>query len=242
MWRWCRCYYICVSRLSLATHCGGRRESCLPFPLPMMKVSLQYIISAVRISHIRVFWSVSPLQNPALRPLNPGLFCSCVSPVSCEDNMKKIKVKRVDQFDESTDVYTEFFKPYELTSFDDTFCITMTNSARWLDTLIRKRWHRWAVIYHISVKHCPRFSRWKTIRFYWRTQDSSSWLSLYLYFLVYMLVKGIYAQDSWSGSKPFHCSQARGNGEISSGVSVYGLTFVVCISWLCVLIRHRVLM
>ncbi|XP_028996686.1 polyphosphoinositide phosphatase isoform X2 [Betta splendens] len=50
--------------------------------------------------------------------------------VSCEDNMKKIKVKRVNQFDESIDVYTEFFKPYELTSFDDKFCISMTNSAR----------------------------------------------------------------------------------------------------------------
>uniref|UniRef100_A0AAQ6IFH1 SAC domain-containing protein n=1 Tax=Anabas testudineus TaxID=64144 RepID=A0AAQ6IFH1_ANATE len=50
--------------------------------------------------------------------------------VPCEENMKKIKVKRVNQFDESIDIYTEFFKPYELTSFDDTFCITMTNSAR----------------------------------------------------------------------------------------------------------------
>uniref|UniRef100_A0A3Q4BLD8 SAC domain-containing protein n=1 Tax=Mola mola TaxID=94237 RepID=A0A3Q4BLD8_MOLML len=50
--------------------------------------------------------------------------------VPCEDTMKKVKLKRVNRFDESTDIYTEFFKPYELTSFDDTFCIAMTNSAR----------------------------------------------------------------------------------------------------------------
>lgn len=46
--------------------------------------------------------------------------------------MKKVKVKKVNRFDESIDIYTEFFKPYELTSFDDTFCIAMTNSARWV--------------------------------------------------------------------------------------------------------------
>lgn len=50
--------------------------------------------------------------------------------VPCEDTMKKIQVKKVSRFDESIDIYTEFFKPYELTSFDDTFCIAMTNSAR----------------------------------------------------------------------------------------------------------------
>ncbi|MEQ2236499.1 phosphatidylinositol-3,5-bisphosphate 5-phosphatase, partial [Ilyodon furcidens] len=50
--------------------------------------------------------------------------------VACEDTMKTIKVKRMNQFDDSVDIYTEFFKPYELTSFDDTFCIAMTNSAR----------------------------------------------------------------------------------------------------------------
>uniref|UniRef100_A0A674PLM9 FIG4 phosphoinositide 5-phosphatase n=1 Tax=Takifugu rubripes TaxID=31033 RepID=A0A674PLM9_TAKRU len=47
-----------------------------------------------------------------------------------EDTMKKVKVKRVNRFDESIDTYTEFFRPYEITSFDDTFCIAMTNSAR----------------------------------------------------------------------------------------------------------------
>lgn len=48
----------------------------------------------------------------------------------CEDNRKKVVVKRVNRYDESIDIYTEFFKPYELTSFDDTFTIAMTNSAR----------------------------------------------------------------------------------------------------------------
>uniref|UniRef100_A0A8C6T3R1 FIG4 phosphoinositide 5-phosphatase n=1 Tax=Neogobius melanostomus TaxID=47308 RepID=A0A8C6T3R1_9GOBI len=50
--------------------------------------------------------------------------------VPCEETMKKVEAKRVNRFDESIDIYTEFFKPYEITSFDDTFCIAMTNSAR----------------------------------------------------------------------------------------------------------------
>ncbi len=66
--------------------------------------------------------------------ISPDLYLKYVdsffSAVPCEENMKKVKVKRVNRFDESTDIYTEFFKPYELTSFDDTFCIAMTNSAR----------------------------------------------------------------------------------------------------------------
>lgn len=66
----------------------------------------------------------------------------CVAPsvhaVPCDDTMKKVKVKRVNRFEESIDIYTEFFKPYELTSFDDTFCIAMTNSARWLHTDARE--------------------------------------------------------------------------------------------------------
>ncbi|XP_056336621.1 polyphosphoinositide phosphatase [Danio aesculapii] len=48
----------------------------------------------------------------------------------CEENMKKVSVKRVNGYEESTDIYSEFFKPYELTAFDDTFSISMTNSAR----------------------------------------------------------------------------------------------------------------
>ncbi|KAM6954534.1 polyphosphoinositide phosphatase [Aplochiton taeniatus] len=50
--------------------------------------------------------------------------------VPCEENLKRMLVKRVNRYDESIDTYTEFFKPYELTCFDDTFCIAMTNSAR----------------------------------------------------------------------------------------------------------------
>ncbi|KAF5893809.1 polyphosphoinositide phosphatase, partial [Clarias magur] len=50
--------------------------------------------------------------------------------VPCERNKKQVTVKRVNRYDESIDMYTEFFKPYELTAFDDTFCIAMTNSAR----------------------------------------------------------------------------------------------------------------
>uniref|UniRef100_H2MFX1 FIG4 phosphoinositide 5-phosphatase n=1 Tax=Oryzias latipes TaxID=8090 RepID=H2MFX1_ORYLA len=49
---------------------------------------------------------------------------------ACEDTMKKVKVKRVNRFDESIDIYTEFYKPYELTLFDDTFSIIMSNAAR----------------------------------------------------------------------------------------------------------------
>ncbi|XP_061609998.1 polyphosphoinositide phosphatase isoform X4 [Phyllopteryx taeniolatus] len=50
--------------------------------------------------------------------------------VPCDETMKKLSVKRVNRFDESIDIYAEFFRPYELTSFDDTFCKAMTNSAR----------------------------------------------------------------------------------------------------------------
>ncbi|XP_076844224.1 polyphosphoinositide phosphatase isoform X2 [Brachyhypopomus gauderio] len=50
--------------------------------------------------------------------------------VPCEKNRKKVAVKRVNRYDESTDMYTEFFRPHELTAFDDTFCMAMTNSAR----------------------------------------------------------------------------------------------------------------
>ncbi|KAJ8355681.1 hypothetical protein SKAU_G00184750 [Synaphobranchus kaupii] len=50
--------------------------------------------------------------------------------VPCEENKKKVSVKRLNRYDENIDTYTEFFKPYELSSFDDTFCMAMTNSAR----------------------------------------------------------------------------------------------------------------
>ncbi|XP_018585855.1 polyphosphoinositide phosphatase isoform X1 [Scleropages formosus] len=50
--------------------------------------------------------------------------------VLCEENMKHVSLKRLDRYNESIDIYTEFFKPFELTCFDDTYCVTMTNSAR----------------------------------------------------------------------------------------------------------------
>ncbi|XP_077409573.1 polyphosphoinositide phosphatase isoform X2 [Vanacampus margaritifer] len=50
--------------------------------------------------------------------------------VPCEQTMKKLSVKRVNRFDESIDIYADFFRPDQLTSFDDTFCKAMTNSAR----------------------------------------------------------------------------------------------------------------
>ncbi|KAG9347615.1 hypothetical protein JZ751_005186 [Albula glossodonta] len=50
--------------------------------------------------------------------------------VPCEENKKNVAVKRLNRYDENIDIYTEFFKPYELSSFDDTFCMAMTNSAR----------------------------------------------------------------------------------------------------------------
>lgn len=63
-------------------------------------------------------------------PVAPMCVYSRTGAVACEDTMKKVKARRANRFDESIDIYTEFFKPYELTSFDDTFCIAMTNSAR----------------------------------------------------------------------------------------------------------------
>ncbi|XP_043543054.1 polyphosphoinositide phosphatase isoform X2 [Chiloscyllium plagiosum] len=50
--------------------------------------------------------------------------------VPCSKNLKKLTVvKKLDKSDEEIDVYTEFFRPYELSCFDDAFCLTMTNSA-----------------------------------------------------------------------------------------------------------------
>lgn len=59
-----------------------------------------------------------------------AVFFVCDSSVPTDDTMKTVKVKRVNRFDESIDTYTEFFRPYELTYFDDTFCIAMTSSAK----------------------------------------------------------------------------------------------------------------
>ncbi|KAG8444675.1 hypothetical protein GDO86_009734 [Hymenochirus boettgeri] len=46
------------------------------------------------------------------------------------ENQKKMTIKKCNRWDEETNIYNEFFRPYELSSFDDTFCLAMTNSAR----------------------------------------------------------------------------------------------------------------
>uniref|UniRef100_A0A3B3SS35 FIG4 phosphoinositide 5-phosphatase n=1 Tax=Paramormyrops kingsleyae TaxID=1676925 RepID=A0A3B3SS35_9TELE len=38
--------------------------------------------------------------------------------------------RRLNHYDESIDIYSEFFRPYELSCFDDSYCVAMTNSAR----------------------------------------------------------------------------------------------------------------
>ncbi|XP_078256020.1 polyphosphoinositide phosphatase isoform X2 [Rhinoraja longicauda] len=51
--------------------------------------------------------------------------------VPCTENLKKMTViKKTDRSDEEIDVYTEFYRPEELSSFDDAFCLRMTNSAK----------------------------------------------------------------------------------------------------------------
>ncbi|MEE6476000.1 hypothetical protein FKM82_010936 [Ascaphus truei] len=39
-------------------------------------------------------------------------------------------IKKFYKCNEETNIHNEFFRPYELSSFDDTFCLAMTNSAR----------------------------------------------------------------------------------------------------------------
>uniref|UniRef100_A0A8C8DJY6 FIG4 phosphoinositide 5-phosphatase n=1 Tax=Oryzias sinensis TaxID=183150 RepID=A0A8C8DJY6_9TELE len=59
-----------------------------------------------------------------------GILSYLPSDISPCESCLKVKVKRVNRFDESIDIYTEFYKPYELTLFDDTFSIIMSNAAR----------------------------------------------------------------------------------------------------------------
>ncbi|XP_068087388.1 polyphosphoinositide phosphatase [Hyperolius riggenbachi] len=46
------------------------------------------------------------------------------------ENLKKMTIKKFNKCDEEINIYIEFFRPYELSSFDDTFCLSMANSAR----------------------------------------------------------------------------------------------------------------
>ncbi|KAM9666693.1 polyphosphoinositide phosphatase isoform 1-T1 [Trichechus inunguis] len=50
--------------------------------------------------------------------------------VICAANLKKLIVKKFHKHEEEIDIHNEFFRPYELSSFDDTFCLAMTSSAR----------------------------------------------------------------------------------------------------------------
>ncbi|XP_051031522.1 polyphosphoinositide phosphatase [Phodopus roborovskii] len=50
--------------------------------------------------------------------------------VICAANLKKLVVKKFHRCEEEIDIHNEFFRPYELSSFDDTFCLAMTSSAR----------------------------------------------------------------------------------------------------------------
>ncbi|XP_048858205.1 polyphosphoinositide phosphatase isoform X1 [Brienomyrus brachyistius] len=48
----------------------------------------------------------------------------------CEENKRRVRGRRMNHYDEGTDIYHEFFRPYELSCFDDSYCVAMTNSAR----------------------------------------------------------------------------------------------------------------
>lgn len=52
--------------------------------------------------------------------------------VICAANLKKLMVKKFHRWEEEIDIHNEFFRPYELSSFDDTFCLAMTSSARYV--------------------------------------------------------------------------------------------------------------
>lgn len=52
--------------------------------------------------------------------------------VICAANLKKLTVKKFHRWEEEIDIHNEFFRPYELSSFDDTFCLAMTSSARYV--------------------------------------------------------------------------------------------------------------
>lgn len=52
--------------------------------------------------------------------------------VTCTENIRKLIVKKFHKYEEEIDIHNEFFRPYELSSFDDTFCLAMTNSIRYI--------------------------------------------------------------------------------------------------------------
>lgn len=52
--------------------------------------------------------------------------------VTCAENRRKLTVKKFHKYEEEIDIHNEFFRPYELSSFDETFCLAMTNSTRYI--------------------------------------------------------------------------------------------------------------
>lgn len=56
-------------------------------------------------------------------------------PVTCAENRRKLTVKKFHKYEEEIDIHNEFFRPYELSSFDETFCLAMTNSTRYIGML-----------------------------------------------------------------------------------------------------------
>lgn len=54
------------------------------------------------------------------------------SSVTCAENRRKLTLKKFHKYEEEIDIHNEFFRPYELSSFDETFCLAMTNSTRYI--------------------------------------------------------------------------------------------------------------
>lgn len=53
--------------------------------------------------------------------------------MTCAENRRKLTVKKFHKYEEEIDIHNEFFRPYELSSFDETFCLAMTNSTRYIE-------------------------------------------------------------------------------------------------------------
>ena len=46
-------------------------------------------------------------------------------------------MKKFHKYEEEIDIHNEFFRPYELSSFDDTLCLAMTSSARYVENSLK---------------------------------------------------------------------------------------------------------
>ncbi|OXB67986.1 hypothetical protein ASZ78_006622 [Callipepla squamata] len=81
------------------------------------KPNLQFDTDAVRYTY---WWTTGVLKHLPL-PFDE---------VTCAENRRKLTVKKFHKYEEEIDIHNEFFRPYELSSFDETFCLAMTNSTR----------------------------------------------------------------------------------------------------------------